>query len=162
MKKVGVMVSKVALLTFLLLLNFMLVECGGSTNEEKQSKNVQPGQYYSFQCDNGKYKVLKVLVAQEKVIHVCFYNNNFEERPTDGVIESLYFGRKRFFNDYLDVENGRQTTGRKHIALTLKNWEYWSPQFLTDGELDPNELAAYEEWKKGDRYVSGLLVIPTN
>jgi|GEM_PF-7092661 len=151
--------DRVFLLTMLILSATTVGGCTKSGQAEKAE--VLPGQYYSFQCADGGYKVLKVLAVEENLIHVCYYNNTLEEKPAQDVIPTLYFGKKQWQDMSLSVEGSRQTEGRRHIALTLENWEYWEPDFLVEGEVTSDELKAYEEWKKGDRFVSGLLIKPT-
>ena len=148
------------LLVCLALMNVVMFGC--SKSSDKVKKEVLPGQYYSFICDNGFYKVLKVLVVEEELIHVCYYNNLFDKKPLKDVIQSLYFGEKQFQDAFLSKEGNKQCTGYKHMALTLKNWDYWEPEFLAGGEVAPDELEAYEKWKNGDRFVSDLKIIPTN
>lgn len=155
--------NKIIVLVLIFLLGAILNGCPKSENsQESKNKEVLSGEYYSFQCDNGDYKVLKVLLAEENLIHICYYNNIFSEKPSKDVIQSLYFGEKKFQDAFISIEGGKQATGRKHMALTLENWEYWEPDFLNDGEVRLNELEAYEKWKNGDRYVSGILTKPTS
>jgi hypothetical protein len=156
--------TRITLLVFSMLLSVISIGCSDSPDKEKESRDVKPGEYYSFRCSDGGYKVLKVLVVEEPVKHVCFYNNLFKERSAEDVIPSLYFGKKSSLFDglFYSKKDGQETTGRKHIALTLVNWKYWEPQFLAEGEVTPDELEAYEEWKNGDRFVSELTMIPTN
>ncbi len=161
MKNRSIMTHRIAFVIFLIFISVMFVGCPGG-NEGKEDKEVHSGEYYSFQCDNGGYKVLKVLLAEENLIHICYYNNIFEEKPSGDVIQSLYFGKNRFNDAFISEDGGQTTTGRKHMALTLENWKYWKPHFLSNGEVTSDELKAYEEWKNGDRYVSGLLTIPNN
>ncbi len=156
--------ARVALMVFSMLLSVISIGCSDSPDKEKESRDVKPGEYYSFLCADEGYKVLKVLVVEEPVKHVCYYNNFFKERPAKDVIKSLYFGKKlKMSGDALLSKEGTQTTtGRKHIVLTLENWDYWKTQFLAEGEVSPDELVAYEEWKNGDRFVSELTMVPIN
>jgi hypothetical protein len=140
----------------------LMSACPKSAHEGNKSTEVISGEYYSFQCRNRDYKVLKVLLVEENLMHVCYYNNIFKEKPTVDVIGSLYFGEKQFQSAFLSIEDGKQATGRKHMALTIENWEYWKPEFLSDGTVTEDETQAYEKWKNGDRYVSGVLVRPTH
>jgi hypothetical protein len=159
-----IVMATVALLVFSMLLGVIFTGCSDSPDKEQESREVKPGEYYSFLCADEGYKVLKVLVVEEPVRHVCYYNNFFKERPTEDVIPSLYFGKKvKMFPGLLVSKEGSETmTGRKHFAINLMNWEYWEPQFLTEGEVTSDELEAYEEWKKGDRFVADeLRVRPT-
>ena len=156
--------ATVALLIFSMLLSVISIGCSDSPDKEQESREVKPGEYYSFRCSEGSYKVLKVLVVVGSVKHVCYYNNYFKERPTEDVIPSLYFGKevKMFPGLFLSKEGEHETTGRKHYPLYIVNWEYWDPQFLAEGEVAPDELEAYEEWEKGDKFVFGGKQIPTN
>ncbi len=156
--------ATVALLVFSMSLSVISIGCSDSPDKEQESREVKPGEYYSFRCSDGGYKVLKVLVVEEPVKHVCYYNNLFKERPTEDVTPSLYLGKKSsFFKGlFYSKEEGQETTGRKHIALTLVNWKYWEPQFLSEGEVTSDELEAYEEWNNGDRFIAELRVIPSN
>ncbi len=156
--------ARVSLLVFSMLLSVISIGCSDSPDKEQESREVKPGEYYSFRCSDGGYKVLKVLVVEEPVKHVCFYNNFFKERPVEDVIPSLYFGKesKVFDGVFNSKEGSVTTTGSKHYPLYLVNWEYWEPEFLADGEVAPDELEAYEEWKKGDRFIFGGKSIPTN
>jgi hypothetical protein len=155
--------SRRGLLAGLALLIFIGSMLYNSSDQEEESKAVEPGQYYWFECSRGGYKVLKVLVVEEYGVHVCYYNNIFEEPPTEDAIESLYFGKKgKIFSALFSREGNRAATGSKHLPLIWENWEYWKPSFLADGEVEPDELEAYEEWQEGDRYVSGVLMIPTD
>jgi hypothetical protein len=151
-------------MVFSVLLSVISIGCSDSPDKEQESRDVKPGEYYSFRCEDGGYKVLKILLVEESLIHVCYYNNFFKERPAKDVIQSLYYGKKiKMFGDALFSKEGSQTTtGRKHIALTLENWEYWKTQYLAEDEVASDELVAYEEWKNGDRFVSELTMVPIN
>lgn len=152
-------------IALMLLLSLALFGCSESptgTNQDEESKDMQPGEYYSFVSGDGDYKVLKVLVVDEKLVHVCYYNNIFKKQPTKDIVSSLFFGKQKSDDVFLDVSGNQQTTGRKHIALTLNNWKNWQPEWLSDGEVDSDELAAYEEWKNGDREVLTFRFIPAN
>ncbi len=149
---------------FLILMVLSSVALNGCPKSDQASKGkeVIAGEYYSFQLDSGDYKVLKVLLTETKLIHICYYNNISSKKPTEDAIKSLYFGEKQFQDAFFSMEGGRQAAGRKHMALTLKNWEYWKPEFLSKGKITPDELEAYEKWKNGDRDVSGILIKPTD
>lgn len=117
------------------------------------------GDYYSFVSIEGNYKVLKVLVVEDDVVHFCYYNNVFKERPSEDVIPSLFFGKKHGAV-FIDINQGRQTQGCKHIALEIKGWDDLKPQFIVNSELASYELDAYEEWKVGDHHIfpSGTII----
>jgi len=124
-----------------------------SQDESDGESDIQPGSYYSFASRQGDCKVLKVLAVEADVIHFCHYNNVFEDRPTDEVIASLFFGKIENMGVLLDVTDNRQTAGCKHTALERAGWGYLKPKYLSGGQLHPDELEAYEEWKKGDRTI---------
>ena len=141
---------------FVLMLCLVLIGCPKSSTDSKQeerTKEIQPGEYYSFVSMEGDYKVLKVLVVEKDVVHFCYYNNVFKERPTEDVISSLFFGKKQHDVMFIDINQGRQTTGCKHTALEIKGLDDLKSQFIVSGVLSSNELDAYEEWKAGDRYI---------
>jgi hypothetical protein len=137
-----------------LILCLELIGCRKSTvsNQEERAKELQSGDYYSFVSVEGDYKVLKVLVVESDVVHFCYYNNVFKGRPSESIISSLFFGKKQH-DMFVDINQGQQTTGRKHVALDIKGWDDIKPQFIVNGEVASNELDAYEEWKASDRYI---------
>jgi len=153
---------RVALLGCLALFGTVLAGCSDSSDQVSANREAEPGDYYSFRCSGGGYKVLKILVVEGTLKHVCFYNNFFKERPTEDVVSSLYFGEKSklFGGAFHSKEGSVITMGRKHIALNLLNWEHWDTRFLAEGEVTPDELVAYEEWENGGRFIADLKVIP--
>jgi hypothetical protein len=158
-----IVTARVTLMVFPILLSLISIGCSDSPSQEQETREVKPGEYYSCLCSDEGYKVLKVLVVEDSLKHVCYYNNFFKERPAEDVIPSLYFGKKnKMFPDVLLSREGMRTTaGRKHIALTLENWKHWEPQFLGEGEVTSDELVAYEQWKNGDRFVADLPILPS-
>ncbi len=140
---------------FILMLCLTLLGCPKSSTDSNQDEGVKEmwaGDYYSFVSIEGDYKVLKVLVVGNNVVHFCYYNNVFKEHPSESIISSLFFGKKRH-DMFIDINQGQQTTGRKHIALEMNGWDDLKPQFIVNGELTLEELNAYEEWKISDRYI---------
>lgn len=132
-----------------------LIGCPKSStdsNQEEGAEDMQSGDYYSFISIEGDYKVLKILVVENDVVHFCYYNNVFKEHPSESIISSLYFGKKQH-DMFVDINQGQQTTGRRHVALDINGWDDLKPQFIVNGELASDELDAYEEWKVGDRYI---------
>jgi hypothetical protein len=132
----------------------MFCGCSESPSEadDENSADIQDGGYYSFVSVEGDYKVLKVLLAEENVVHFCYYNNLFKERPTVEVVSSLYYGKEKY-NMFVDIKNGQQTTGSKHVALELNGWDDLAPVLLSNGDVSSNEFKAYEDWKNGDQFV---------
>ena len=150
--------QKNVIYVFILMMCWTLTGCSDSPlSQGADAADTEPGEYYSFVSVEGDYKVLKVLVVGENLIHVCYYNNVFKEEPTESIIPSLFFGKlSKTYDMYIDISGRQQTTGRKHVALSLKGWDYLQPEFLGNSEVTLNELGAYEEWKKSDRSVFPL------
>ena len=128
-----------------------LTGCPAPTKNRK-SEDIQVGAYYSMTSVEGDYKVLKVLMIEDDILHFCYYNNVFKNRPSEGDISSLFFAQKRFDDMCVGINEGQQTTGRKHVALEIEGWSDLEPQFIVNDEVFSDELEAYEELKVNDRY----------
>jgi len=138
----------------------LLFGCSDSSEQIEEGNLPQPGNLYWLISEEGNYKVLKVLVVEADVIHLCYYNNVFKEQPGKDVIPSLYFGTHALGSTLLDRAGEKTTHGRKHMAIIKKIWTNWNPQYLDSSKITPDELNSYEDWNNGDRYVFAVDLHP--
>ena len=96
-------------------------------------------------CSKRPYSVLKVLKAEEGIIHIRLYKNKYGEIPAKIAPDSLELGS---INDKDDFGVG-------HLPISQEMFASWKPQFLQHTLLEQEELEGYEEWKKSHGGVWG-------
>ena len=135
--------------------------CGSKRSAPSESSDPKVGEYYAFNASAHGYKVLKVLDVQPDLIHVCYYNNIFKERPGKADMQSLYFAPyNSTVGAYVDGDKSQTRMGRKHVPLTKENWKHWNAELIDTGTVTADELAEYEIWKKGEKKVAPGLWTP--
>ncbi|MDO9353576.1 MAG: hypothetical protein Q7T55_07765 [Solirubrobacteraceae bacterium] len=84
---------------------------------------------------DGTYNVAKVLVADDRGLHVRVYAEQFFDRPTtlptDLEVGSPYDGT---------------VFGVSHIPVTVEQYEAWSPELLGQEPVTEDDLDGYRQW----------------
>jgi len=84
-----------------------------------------PGDIVSIQAEDGKFAVIKILVADEAGVYGLIYGRLFTERP-------------RIINI-----SGLQVA---HFAFTRDHFAQYQPEFLAHKEVTEEELKDYPFW----------------
>jgi hypothetical protein len=98
----------------------------------------QPGSLYSVLGDESSFSVVKVLVVDDKGIHIRLYKQKFPRRP-----ESVEEG-----NLTLGGIHDPDGFGMGHLPLSRKAFWRMEPQLIQMSEVKEDELDGYKEWKK--------------
>ena len=96
-----------------------------------------PGDIYSVADGDGRFGVVKVLAIDPGVIHLRIYRNKFDNRPETLDTKQLSLGR-------LGDEGG---FGIGHLPIDVNGFTDWSPEFMVNDGVTPEELEGYYIWK---------------
>jgi hypothetical protein len=95
-----------------------------------------PGQLHSVLWHgDGTYNVAKVLIADDRGLHVRVYAEQFSERPA-------------VLPDVLEVGSPYDGTvfGVSHIPVTVEQYEAWAPELLGEQPVVEDDLEGYRQW----------------
>jgi hypothetical protein len=108
-----------------------------------------PGQLYSGNWDDdGTYRVVKVLAADDEAVHVRVYKQRFPERPTTVDPQRLTLGTAHDSDGF----------GVGHLPLAHQEFMLWEPQLIGSTELREEELDGYRMWaSEPDAEVFGVV-----
>lgn len=107
--------------------------CGG--------EDLVEGGLYSTPDEHGTYSVFKILKLDDDGVHVRVYSNQFASHPASVDESELYMVG-------MDRKPG-QSFGVGHLPLSRGSFSTWKPRFIKTVPVKKEELAGYEEWKKG-------------
>jgi hypothetical protein len=97
-----------------------------------------------------RFRVAKVLRADERAVHVRLYAETFWSRPVAVKPEELTLGR---------IEDDAHGIG--HLPLAREEFERWEPAVIEHGTVEPKELEGYELWAEAEaRRGAGLWGAP--
>lgn len=96
-----------------------------------------------------RFRVAKVLRADERAVHVRLYTQTFWNRPVAVERDELT----------LDTIDDR-THGIGHLPLARDEFERWEPVVIAHGTVDPDELEGYELWVEAAAEGAGLWGAP--
>jgi hypothetical protein len=99
---------------------------------------------YAVKRGDGSFRVAKVLVLEDDVVHVRIYAESFEKRPLSVDFSILTLG---------SVFTGK--FGMGHLPLRLESFLSWEPTFLAWSNLAENELDGYRMWRDAGGGVFG-------
>ena len=103
----------------------------------RNTTKFKKGGMYTVDTHDGFFKIVKILVIDLSVVHICLYKNKFSSRPKVVNISKLRLGATH--DD--DFSMG-------HISLSIKEFCSWQPKFLIKESVSEVELEGYEIWKK--------------
>jgi hypothetical protein len=77
-----------------------------------------------------RFRVAKILHADEHAVHVRLYADTFWNRPVAVKLDDLTLG----------------TLGIGHLPLAREEFERWDPIVIAHGTVGPAELEGYQLW----------------
>lgn len=86
-----------------------------------------------------RFKVAKVLRADERAVHVRLYAETFWNRPVAVNPRELTLGS---IHD--------EAYGIGHLPLAREEFERWEPVVIAHGTVEPDELEGYELWLEAE------------
>jgi hypothetical protein len=96
-----------------------------------------------------RFRVAKVLRADDRAVHVRLYAETFWNRPVAVKPDELTLGT---FDD--------STYGIGHLPLARDEFERWEPVVIEHGTVDADELEGYELWVDAVAEGAGLWGAP--
>jgi hypothetical protein len=116
------------------------------------------GGVYSVRNERGGFGLIKVLMVDEKAVHIRLYSNQSKERLTQLPAEFEIVGLGPDF-DMAKPPGQRgsipENFGIGHLPLSRKAFAKWQPEFIATVEIGPDELEGYEMWRDADGGVFG-------
>ncbi len=85
-----------------------------------------------------RYGISKVLLHENAIVHVRVYKNLFSERPHSVDVSSLSLGQ-------MGID---EFPGAGHMPISKSTFAKQRPVLLARVDVEVNELAGYQEWKK--------------
>jgi hypothetical protein len=119
--------------------------------------DLKAGALYSIYNGDGSdsYGIIKILVLEPPVVHICVYNNDYNERPDhiDPATLRLGFEAGAFEQaaeeDKVEEMFASGGVGIAHMPLHLRDFIYgWQPVYLMDSPVTEDELIGYNIWKE--------------
>src|SRR5690606_25849380 len=104
---------------------------------------IEPGSICTIRNGTGKFQVVKVLVADDALIHIMIFKNIYDERPAVIGPEDLQLGEPG--------QSEEEQTGIPHLAMTRAEFDNRIPVVVAYEQGVPEDLKAYEAWNAGDR-----------
>jgi hypothetical protein len=117
----------------LLALSVLLLGCRPSTPADPQ-----PGSLYSVRGDEGSFSVAKVLVVDDKGVHIRLYKQKFQSRPESLDERTLTLGSIHDPDGF----------GMGHLPLAREAFWRMEPQLIQVSTVKEDELDGYREWKQ--------------
>jgi hypothetical protein len=117
------------------------LSCGEGASPSTGDPAVAVGALYSVHDAKAGFRVAKVLVVDERAVHVRVYKNRFEERPVTIDAATLSLG----------TINDKDGFGMGHLPMTRSAFAAWEPVLLQRGSVEPAELEGYEIWRSASR-----------
>ncbi|HXA84592.1 MAG TPA: hypothetical protein VNZ47_05930 [Candidatus Dormibacteraeota bacterium] len=95
------------------------------------------GAYYSI-IDGDVFSIAKVLKLESETVHVRIYKQHYPQRPRSLDPGALTLG----------TIHDKDGFGMGHLPLRLATFMDREPIFLTQAEVQPDELEGYNLWKE--------------
>lgn len=86
-----------------------------------------------------RFRVAKILRADERAVHVRLYTETFWNRPVAVKPDELTLG---------GIHDDAYGIG--HLPLAREEFELWDPVVIEHGTVGPEELEGYELWVQAD------------
>ncbi|MGH9197287.1 MAG: hypothetical protein ACRD1T_16300 [Acidimicrobiia bacterium] len=112
-------------------------------NELRQTPDADADEYrvgdiFSVSETAGTFAMVKVLVVEEHMLHLCLYSQRFTARPKTITTSDLSVSR-------LDHGAG---VGVLHIPVLLEDFRGWEPQLVAQTDVKDDQLVGYRLWKQ--------------
>lgn len=109
----------------------------------QRSVEAEEGGLYSISSE-GKYKIAKVLVIEDDVVHIRLYGNTYENRPTSVDESALFLGTP--MDDVFGIG---------HLPISKQEFKTWEPKLIQKSSVSEEELEGYKIWKESQGGVWG-------
>ena len=110
----------------------------GACGETAGSGFFHEGGYYASKTDDGKYRVIKILVIDRDAYHVRMFANKFDAPPQESDLPSLTLGG-------LGSPVG---FGVGHLPMSKNGFTEDKYLFIGDREVEESELDGYKTYLK--------------
>ncbi len=97
------------------------------------------GTLYTVDDGEGSYVVAKILVVDDRGVHVRLYKNKWKERPKS--VDTSLFS--------VGTVHDKDGVGIGHLPLSKRAFAAWKPSVIGHQEVKKEELEGYEMWKEG-------------
>jgi hypothetical protein len=95
-----------------------------------------PGDLCSVELVKGDYRVVKILVMEDGIVHLRLYPDKFSERPS--AVDPFE----------LDLVPIHKSFGIAHLPLSAEDFATWRPGVVAHEAVRAEELEAYELWQE--------------
>lgn len=117
-----------------LVVAFLCCSCGRSGKGAVPiSGPPQSGAIYSMNDGEGGFRIGKVLAVEEEIVFMNLYSERWTSRPS--------------------LEAARKAKTSAGLAFSAQSFSGMQPVHLEPGNVSPEELEAYEDWKQSKRAV---------
>ncbi|CAF3923757.1 unnamed protein product [Rotaria sp. Silwood1] len=106
--------------------------------ENQTLKTIKAGSICTVENGNGKFGIVKVLVIDDKQIHVTIYKNKYDLRPSQIDLSTLSCG---------SLYDADEEIGVGHAPLFREGFNNWKPIVIDYEEVTSDNLDGYEIWK---------------
>jgi hypothetical protein len=100
------------------------------------------GGLYCIPSDDGSYGIVKVLKVDSVGVHIRRYSNRFDQPPAQVEESELLLGA---FD--ADADSG---FGVGHLPVSARTFHGWSPTFVQQSTVQPDELTGYQGWLEAE------------
>ena len=114
------------------------------------SEELRVGGLYSAigDSDTGTFCIVKVLVLDSSIVHMCLYSNSFDDRPKNVDVSTLSIGGFSIEEDDLDDFNFSDL-GIGHLPIELDDFiNDYQPVFLEMSSVSDEDLEGYRLWRE--------------
>lgn len=102
---------------------------------------VEPGSVCTIADGYGKFRLVKVLAADDSEVHLMMFKKTYDQRPEKIGPEDLELG--------LMPQNEQQGEGDTHVPMTRTEFEGHKPVVVAFEKIVKEDLEGYEQWKAG-------------
>lgn len=107
---------------------------------QEDSTGLKVGGIYSVIQGNRKFRIAKLLVLEEGIVHIRIYKNKFNKRPDEIDLNSLTLGTIHDPDGF----------GMGHIPIPEHDFLSWQPKLLVQTEVKEDELEGYKIYKENN------------
>jgi hypothetical protein len=113
-----------------------MAKLSSKTLQLSAGADLEPGDICSIKRDDSGFGVIKILVVDQHVFHICKYKNRFKERPFDVDVKRLSVGTIQDLDGF----------GTAHLPISATGFGSWMPARICRQDVTPEELEGYYGW----------------
>jgi len=99
---------------------------------------LDPGYLCAVPSEEGGYQIAKVLVLDERAVHIRLYANRFTELPTHVDPDTLTLGIIEDPGDF----------GIGHMPISVRSFMLWQPKLIQIEPVEEEELEGFRIWQE--------------